>query len=141
MTYEQMKFTMGDYLRCRRIHERHKRELELLQSKLVSVGISIDYSKPKVKSSGSGNAAYADWITEAMFLADEIRREADEVASARIQVEKRIAQLKDPEKEDVLRYKYINAWTWREIGQVAGYTDHRARHLCYEAIRELADKS
>lgn len=141
MTYEQMKFCLGDYVRTSRIHERHKRELKMIETKLESVGIGIDYSKPAVKTSSSSNAAYADWITEAMFLSRQLKDEAREVQAAKKTVSTLIDTLSDTDCKDVMRYKYINDWRWSEIGSVMGYSCDWARHKCYEGIRKLAEKS
>ena len=141
MNYEQMKFSLGDYIRARRLHERHTRELRLIEMKLESVGIGIDYSKPTVKTSSSSNAAYADWITEAMFISRQLEEEAREVKAAKKDVLTLIDSLEDTDHRDVMRYKYINGWRWSEIGRIMGYSSDWARHKCYEGIRMLAEKS
>lgn len=141
MTYERMKFMLGDYLRCRKVYDRHVRELALMNSKLEYVGISIDYSKPRVKGPAAGNAAYAEWITEAMFLSRQLETEAVEVSSAREKTKALIDSLDDAVHKDVLRYKYINGWRWDEIARVMGYSVEHTRHTGYEAVRILAAMS
>ena len=141
MTYEQMKFRLGDYVRCRRFYERHRRELILIEQKLKAVGISIDYSKPNVKTSAPGNAAYADWITDAMFIRKQLAEEETEVVKARDSVNRLINMLTDLDQKDVLRYKYVMDWQWREIGKIMGYSPDWVRHKSYEAVKCLAEKT
>ena len=141
MTYDQMKYELGDYLRCKRIYERHKRELALTESKMKSAGISVDYSKPRIKSSVAGNAAYAHWIEEAMFIRKQLEAEAKEVIAAKDALIHIIDRLESQDQKDILRYKYLNGWPWYEIGRVMNYSPEWARHVCYQAIRILADKT
>lgn len=141
MTYDQMKYNLGDYLRCKRIFERHKRELAMIESRMKSAGTSVDYSKPRIKQSAAGNAAYAAWIEEAMFLRKQLKDEEVEVKAAKKKIIRIIERLQSQDQKDVLRYKYVNGWPWYEIGKVMNYSPEWARHVCYQAIRILAEKT
>lgn len=141
MTYEQMKFKLGDYLRCCKEYEKHVRELELLKEKLRHAGITVDISKPKVKTSAAGHAAYAEWIEDAMFREKQLEEEIRECRLAKKTLEQIIDILEDHDQQSVLRYKYLNGWNWNEIGRVMNYSRDWARHVCYDAIKTLSIKS
>ena len=141
MTYEQMKFKLGDYLRCRKVYKRHMRELELLEAKLLHVGSTVNNSQPKVKKSAAGNAAYAEWIENAMFMAKQLKDEKKEVRQAKKAVARIINRLESQEEKDVLRYKFLHGWRWNEIARVMNFSEDWARHISYQAIRTLAEKT
>lgn len=139
--YNRMKFRLGDYIRCRRFYVRHFKELEILERKIEAAGLSIDYTKPKVKTSVTGNAAYTDWVIDAIDLKAQLIAERDELIRAKEATKRLIDNIEDEDQKDVLQYKYLRGWKWQEIGKVMGYSSDWARHKCYEAVKILAEKS
>ena len=80
--------------------------------------------------SGGGTAALAQ-------LQRELDRAIDEVAQRQLAAKRRIDALDDPGQRDVLYYRYLNGWAWKEIAARMKLSTDWVKHVHARAIRAL----
>ena len=70
-------------------------------------------------------------------LQQALDREIDEVVRQELAAMARIDALADPRQREVLRYRYLNGWAWKEIARRMGYSTDWVKHLHADAIRAV----
>ena len=135
MTYEEVKRKLKDYQRCMAHYEALKRELETCRHNLVALG--IDYSKPNVMTSASGDAAFTKWVEAHLELMDEIAAELRELVVIRRQATGLINRSDDQLYRQILALRYISGLSWRKIAWRLHYSEDHVKHLHYKAIQSI----
>ena len=64
-------------------------------------------------------------------------REIDEAVRQELAAMGQIDALADPRHREVLRYRYLNGWKWKEIARCMGYSPDWVKHMHSEAIRAV----
>jgi DNA-directed RNA polymerase specialized sigma24 family protein len=64
-------------------------------------------------------------------------REIDEVVRQELAAMGQIDALADPIHREVLRYRYLNGWEWKEIARRMGYSPDWVKHVHSDAIRAV----
>jgi DNA-directed RNA polymerase specialized sigma24 family protein len=64
-------------------------------------------------------------------------REIDEAVRQELAAMGQIDALADPRHREVLRYRYLNGWEWKEIARCMGYSPDWVKHMHSEAIRAV----
>ena len=76
--------------------------------------------------------------SEAMAkLQRALDREIDEVVRQELAAMGQIDALADPIHREVLRYRYLNGWEWKEIARRMGYSPDWVKHMHSGAIRAV----
>ena len=70
-------------------------------------------------------------------LQQELDARAGEYAARVMDVERRIDALGDDLRRDVLRYRYLNGWSWREIAARTGFSQDWLKHVHARAVRDF----
>ncbi len=68
-------------------------------------------------------------------LRQALDREIDEVARQALAAMGQIDALADPRQREVLRYRYLNGWEWKEIARRMGYSLDWVKHMHSDAIK------
>ena len=72
---------------------------------------------------------------------EELQRELDaralEYVERVMDVERRIDAVGDDLRRDVLRYRYLNGWSWREISARSGLSQDWLKHVHGRAVRDF----
>ena len=80
--------------------------------------------------SGGGTEALAQ-------LQRELDRRIDEAARQELAAQALIDALDDAKQREILRYRYLNGWEWKEIAARMGYSPDWLKHVHAQALREL----
>lgn len=80
--------------------------------------------------SGGGTEALAQ-------LQRELDRAIDEVALRQLAAKRQIDALDDPGQRDVLYYRYLNGWAWKEIAARMKLSTDWVKHVHARAIKAL----
>lgn len=78
---------------------------------------SIDYSKERVQISTGNEASFEKNIIKAIELEREILDSIDDLFRAKVTIENLIENLSNPLQRSVLRYRYINGFTFESIAE------------------------
>ena len=70
-------------------------------------------------------------------LQRELDARAGEYAARVLDVERRIDALGDDLRRDVLRYRYLNGWSWREIAVRMGFSQDWLKHVHARAVLDF----
>ena len=70
-------------------------------------------------------------------LQQALDREIDAVARQELAAMARIDALADPHLREVLCYRYLNGWKWKEIAVRMGYSPDWVKHMHADAIRTM----
>ena len=68
-------------------------------------------------------------------LQQALDREIDEVARQELAAMGQIDALADLRQREVLTYRYLNGWKWKEIARRMGYSPDWVKHMHADAIR------
>ena len=113
-----------------------QRELACWQS--MAQSISASNCEPHYNATKNTTAAY----TRAVEKADEIEREINEKISEMMELCDRINALidrmTDVNEQMVLRYRYIENFTWNAIGESIGYSRSTVLRIHEQAIKNFS---
>lgn len=137
MTYEEVKRKLKDYQKCREHYEALTRELETCRHNLVALG--VDYSKPNVMTSASGDAAFTKWVESYMELMHEVAEEMKELVMIRREAVGLIDRSDDQLYRQILALRYISGLSWRKIAWKLHYSEDHVKHLHYKAIHSIVN--
>ena len=70
-------------------------------------------------------------------LRREVDRRIDAVAAQALEAERRIDALDSAGQREVMRYRYLNGWEWKEIARRMNYSTDWVKHVHTRAIREM----
>ena len=70
-------------------------------------------------------------------LQRELDKRIDEVAKQELAAMDLIDVLDTPRQRELLGYRYLNGWAWKEIAQRMGYSMDWVKHMHANAVREL----
>jgi len=70
-------------------------------------------------------------------LQQALDREIDEVVRQELAAMAQIDALADPRQREVLCYRYLNGWKWKEIARRMGYSPDWVKHMHADAIKAI----
>lgn len=70
-------------------------------------------------------------------LQRELDQRAGEYAERVAEAERRIDAMGDALQRDVLRYRYLNGWSWREISARTGLSQDWLKHVHARAVKKI----
>ena len=70
-------------------------------------------------------------------LRQALDREIDEVVRQELAAMAQIDALADPRQREVLCYRYLNGWKWKEIARRMGYSLDWVKHMHADALRAV----
>lgn len=107
-----------EYLRqAYRLHDliqSNKEELKNLKDLSISLP-GTDYSKERVQTSNSNDARYTEIIAKIDELERVIQQEIDDMLALKLEIRNVINSVKDNSEKLVLKYRYLNFFTWDKI--------------------------
>lgn len=89
-------------------------------------------------SGTSGRSSMEDSVLELVELSDALLAEIDVLTAAVREIEEVIARVPDDRHRDLLRWRYLNGWTWERITAGLGLSDVRWVHRMHgKALLEV----
>ena len=70
-------------------------------------------------------------------LRREVDRRIDAVAEQALEAERRIDTLDSAGQREVMRYRYLNGWEWKEIARRMNYSTDWVKHVHTRALKEM----
>ena len=70
-------------------------------------------------------------------LQQALDRQIDEAVRQEQAAMRQIEALADPRQREVLCYRYLNGWKWKEIAARMGYSPDWVKHMHADAIRTM----
>ena len=70
-------------------------------------------------------------------LQQALDRQIDEAVRQELAAMRQIEALADPRQREVLSYRYLNGWKWKEIAMRMGYSTDWVKHIHADAIRAM----
>lgn len=78
------------------------------------------------RTSGTGSRSRVeDCVMEMLELEDAMKAEISELAAKVAEIERVIDQVRDDRYRDLLRWRYLNGWTWERIAEGLDLKDVR----------------
>lgn len=78
-----------------------------------------------------------EYVPKIVDLEREIDRRIDEYVDLVREVEAAIDQIEDERCRDVLRYRYLNGWSWEKIAEQMHYDERWVYRLHGHALRQI----
>lgn len=120
---------LKQYLSKWREIERMQLEIEQLRSRAERITAVMD-GMPR-SSNGGGFTLAADRI---MDLQRELEKQVLEAIDLRLQIEREIERVPDWRERTILKYRYINGYTYETIAKLMNLTDRWIRIIHKQAI-------
>ena len=123
--------------------KRYRDDLETLRSlnaeaeevRSIADGISINWSGMPGGSSGPTKAEKALEALEALM--NKINADKAEIISRREEIMKCIDAVEDKRERTILRYRYINGFSWPEVVARLGYDERYVKRMHCRAVEAL----
>lgn len=123
---------LKQYLNKWREIERLELELEQLRSRAERITSVID-GMPH-SSKGGGFAPAADRI---MDLQKILEKQVLEAIDIRLEIERKLGCISDKREQTVLKYRYINGYTFETIAELMNLSDRWVRIIHSQAIKNF----
>jgi DNA-directed RNA polymerase specialized sigma subunit len=135
-----LELTSKQYLRqAYRLNERinsHIREVE--QLKLISTSLpGIDFSQERVQGGNLPGNRIANIIAKITDLERQINREIDSFIDLKQEIHDVIEAVKHPDQKLVLRYRYIEFFTWEETAKKLNYSLKQIHRIHSAALQNV----
>ena len=123
--------------------KRYRDDLETLRSlngeaeevRSIADGISINWSG---MPGGSGGPTKAEKALEALeALMDKITTDKNEIITRRAEIKACIESVQDERQRNILRYRYINGFSWAEVAARMGYEKRYLFQMHRNAVAAL----
>lgn len=114
----------------------HIKELEQLRLILTSVP-SIDFSKEKVQGGKLPGDKISNIIAKIVDLEKQIKDEIDRFVDLKKEIHDAIEAVKNPKERLVLRCRYIEFLTWREIAERTNYSIKQVYRIHSQALKNV----
>ncbi len=98
----------------------------------MSVSVSALRISDRVRTSVNGEAPLVRCVEKIVELEKKIDREIDLLVELKEQIRTSISTVEDPDERMVLRYRYVNGFTWEQIGAEM-HVDGRTARRWHEA--------
>lgn len=111
--YEKKKFLQKAYRLAEEI-EINQEELNRL-TELSTMLKGLDYSQTKIQTSGSGDAAFVNKVTDLADIKEKINAKLMELKELRNSIWKAIYTLDNTEERLVCLYRYLKFYDWETV--------------------------
>lgn len=112
--------------------EQIEREMEQLRSRTERITCVIDGMPHGAK--GKGFAPAADRIMELQKI---LERQVLEAIDMRLEIERELGSVADSREQTVLKYRYINGYTFETIAEMMNLSDRWVRIIHSQAIKNF----
>lgn len=122
---------------------RYRDDLETLRSlnaeaeevRSIADGISINWSG---MPGGSGGLTKAEKALESLeALMDKIKADKTEIIARRAEIKACIESVQDERQRNILRYRYINGFSWPEVSARLGYDQCYIQRVHRRAVEAM----
>ena len=132
MTNQEKKEFLGRYRSAGEEVQRLGEEIAQWESRAATVTTRYGVG-PRAGGSEDRLQAAVEHIDE---LRDELSRELERQLALRREIEAALGNLPDERLRQLLRYRYIQGWTWEKISEKT-YTDPRWLHRLHDRALDL----
>lgn len=122
------------YMLDKRINAKQK-EVDSLRS--LAYGVSSPSFEERYKSTKNTNAPYVHYVEKIMAMEDAINSEIDSLVDLKAEIGAAIAGVKDINQCLVLRYRYIECMTWKQVSAALCIDERTARRWHKKAIDKV----
>ncbi len=133
MNYSEVKKELESYRWA--LDKQRDLQRELDSWRAVAEKVSPNWSG--VPGGGSGSGQIQSSVEHILELTDQLDQQIQECIAQRTRVEQLIQLADKPQHRSILRKRYIECLTWREVVSQTGYDADYARKLNREAIKAL----
>lgn len=141
MTRQEVRDELKKYKSAKTRYMRTKRELEELETLIESV--SVDYSKPRVKSTPK-NDNLANSVDRLYRLHRQIVDDGNDAIDAIFYVTGLIDKVIDEKQKDILHRRYVDLDYWEGIARDTNYSIARVHQIetkGLDAIKRILENS
>ena len=111
---------------------------ELADLNVLKTSISgIDYSKDKVQLSPSSDASFVKIVEKIVELENTIREDTERMLQLKLEIRNVINQVVDNEEKLLLKYRYLNFFSWEEICDKMNVSIRTAHRIHSEALETV----
>lgn len=133
MTYDELKKELESYRWA--LDKQRDLQAELDRWRATAENISPNWSG--VPGGGPGGAQIETSVEHILELTEQLEQQIQKCIAQRAKVEQLIELAERPQHKSILRKRYIDCLTWREIVEVTGYDGDYARRLKRVGVREI----
>lgn len=141
MTRQEVRDELKKYKSAKTRYMRTKRELEELETLIESV--SVDYSKPRVKSTPK-NDNLANSVDRLYRLHRQITQDGNDAIDAMFYVRDLISKAGDEQQKEILYRRYVDLDFWEFIARDTNYSIARVHQIetkGLDAIKRILENS
>lgn len=136
MTYDEVKKELESYRWA--LDKQRDLQRELDRWRAAAENISPNWSG--MPGGGPGGAQIETSVEHILELTEQLDQQIQACIAQRAKVEQLIELAEKPQHRSILRKRYIECLTWREIVEVTGYDGDYVRKIKRKAIKELLKK-
>lgn len=130
--------TAKEFLRGIRDNERRIKALMERRQQYYDIAMQGTGRHEARRLSGTSQSSrLEDAICRLVDLEADLDKQIDKLVDETRLAERMIGQLKDPRHRDVLRYRYLNCWSWERISQEMCYDRRWVLRLHGEGLQEF----
>lgn len=133
MTYDEVKKELESY----RWALDRQRDLQAELDRWRSTAENISPNWSGMPGGGPGGAQIETSVEHILELTEQLQQQIQECIAQRAKVEQLIELAEKPQHRSILRKRYIECLTWREIVEQTGYDGDYVRKLNRESIRGI----
>lgn len=133
MTYDEVKKELESYRWA--LDKQRDLQMELDRWRATAENISPNWSG--MPGGGPGGAQIETSVEHILELTDQLNQQIQECIAQRAKVEQLIELADKPQHRSILRKRYIDCLSWREIVKITAYDMDYARKLNREAIKTI----
>lgn len=112
--------------------------LEIAELNQLKISLSgIDYSKDRVQTTQSGEAAFTKVIDRIDELIRIIEKDNEEMLYLRLKIRNAINGVQDNEEKLLLKYRYLNFMTWEQICEEMNVSSRTAFRIRVSALNNV----
>lgn len=132
--------TAKQYLRqIYKLNEKIKDKQErinYLKSMSTSIG-AIDYSKDKIQTSPSADAAFTNQIMQIIKVEKELEKDKNRMKELFVEISRTIDQVENVNEMLVLSKRYLLMKSWEQIAEEMNYSVRQIHRIHSEALKHV----
>lgn len=136
MTYDELKKELESYRWA--LDKQRDLQVELDRWRATAENISPNWSG--MPGGGPGGAQIETSVEHILELTEQLDQQIQECIAQRAKVEQLIELAEKPQHRSILRKRYIEYLTWREIADQTGYDGDYVRKMTREAVKLILEK-
>ena len=116
-------------------------EIEQLKELIERIeASSVEPKAPKLSNAPKGKGGASDSIAQNYARLESLRslynRRVEELTTVAVEVEAAIEELR-PLERTIMRYRYIEAQSWRKIARKVKYSEQHVKNIHWSALKKI----